>query len=333
MTDPHLHTASPVTTALEEFVHLDHLGLIAVRGADAETFLNAQLTNNVTPAASSTRAWLAGFCSPKGRLIATFVQWRHGDTIYLQTSRDVLEPVLKRLRMFVLRSKVTLDDVSESMVQIGFIDARPAGQERGDAWQVTGNETSLSIRYPEADGAARTLTVITRAAWNAGDHGVGRALSPVDPQTWRWSEIRAGLPRVTTATQDRFVPQMINFEALGGVDFKKGCFPGQEVVARSQYLGKLKRRMALAMVASDDAGVVPAPGTDVFSAGEDGQACGMVVNAERGPDGAIALLVELPLALFNSQSLRVGAADGPSLRIVTLPYPLPDNEVFVRPKL
>lgn len=306
---------------------LDHLGLIAVRGADAETFLNAQLTNNVAPAQSSQHARLAGFCSPKGRLLATFVQWRHGDTFFLQTSRDVLEPVLKRLRLFVLRSKVTLEDVTESVVQVGFIGDVSQGGAAGQAWEVTGDETRSSIRYPDADGAARSLLVLTREAWDT------EQLSAVDPQAWRWSEIRAGLPRVTAATQDRFVPQMINFEALGGVDFRKGCFPGQEVVARSQYLGKLKRRMALATIASGNAGVVPAPGADVFSAGDDGQPCGIVVNAERGADGAIALVVELPLALFDSQGLRVGATDGPSLRIEALPYPLPDNEVFVRPKL
>ena len=333
MTDLHLQTEMPSAAALKGVPLLDHLGLIAVRGADAEAFLNTQLTNNVAPAVSSANARLAGFCSPKGRLLATFVQWRHGDTCFLQTSRDVLEPVLKRLRMFVLRSKVMLEDVSESVVQSGFIEARSADGERSEAWQVTGDETRSSIRYPDADGAARSLVVLTRTAWNAEEPGFGRASSPVDPQIWRWSEIRAGLPRVTTATQDRFVPQMINFEALGGVDFKKGCFPGQEVVARSQYLGKLKRRMALATVASDDAGIVPEPGADVFSAGDDGQACGIIVNAERGPDGAIAMLVELPLALFDSQSLRVGATNGPPLRIEPLPYPLPDNDVFVRPKL
>lgn len=324
----HLHplAGTPRTSADEVRPLLDHLGLIAVRGADAETFLNAQLTNNVAPAQSSRHARLAGFCSPKGRLLASFVQWRHGDTCFLQTSRDVLEPVLKRLSMFVLRSKLTLEDISESVVQVGFIGNGSQGGFSSEAWQVTGDETRSSIRYPDADGSARSVMVLAREAWDA------EQLSAVDPQTWRWSEIRAGLPRVTIATQDRFVPQMINFEALGGVDFRKGCFPGQEVVARSQYLGKLKRRMALATIASGNAGAVPAPGADVFSAG-DGQPCGIVVNAERGADGAIALLVELPLALFDSQGLRVGAADGPSLRIEALPYPLPDNDVFVRPKL
>ena len=326
------HPATPSTAALEVLPLLDHLGLIAVRGADAETFLNAQLTNNVAPVESSGYARLAGFCSPKGRLLATFVQWRHGDTCFLQTSRDVLEPVLKRLRMFVLRSKVTLEDVSESVVQIGIVETLSASDGRSDVWQVMGDETRLSIRYPDADGAARSLMVLTREIWRAEEHGFDHAASAVDPQTWRWCEIRAGLPRVTMATQDRFVPQMINFEALGGVDFRKGCFPGQEVVARSQYLGKLKRRMALATVASSHADVVPAAGADVFST-EDGQPCGIVVNAERGPGGAIAALVEVPLALFDSPSLRIGAADGPPLRIEALPYPLPDNDVFVRPKL
>ena len=296
---------------------LDHLGLIVVQGTDAAAFLDAQLTNNVAVGAAADDARLSGYCSPKGRLLATFVQWTDGENYFLQTSRDIIETVLKRLRMFVLRSKVTLADASDSFVQYGLIDASEADGKQ--VWGMTRGSDRWSIRFPDADGARRTLLIVKRNA----DPQHEAASSPVDASLWRWGEIRAGLPRITAQTQDRFVPQMINFEALGGVDFKKGCFPGQEVVARSQYRGKLKRRMALATGVAKD--IAAAPGIDVFVASDDSQACGRVVNAEHGPNGELALLIELPLALFASDALRLATANGPALRIDPLPYSLPDN--------
>jgi len=242
-------------------------------------------------------------------------------------SRDIAEMVAKRLRMYVLRAKVTIEDVTPMHTIEGFHHSSPLpnGVQLPHVWSIHRDGDTLWIRHPDADGHQRFVRVGT-AAIDARD-------SPIDAATWRRSEIRAGIPRITATTQDRFVPQMVNLEALGGVDFKKGCFPGQEVVARSQYLGKLKRRMALAWVDGiDDGAIVPQPGADVWSA-EDSGPSGLVVNAERAPDGRVALLVEIPLALFDSRALRVGQGEGPPLKIESLPYALPENEVFVRPKL
>ena len=317
---------------------LDHLALFAVRGADARSFLDNQLTRNV-PALEAGRpishASIAGYCSPKGRLLATFVVWSElssefspalssdRETIFMLASRDIGEMVAKRLRMYVLRAKVTIEDVTATHAIEAFHDSSslPECARSLAPWSVLRDGEAIWIRYPDADGFKRLVRVASPTS-EAPDLAVDAAL-------WRWSEIRAALPRITATTQDRFVPQMVDLEAVGGVDFKKGCFPGQEVVARSQYLGKLKRRMALASI---DDSVIPQPATDVWSV-EDSGPVGLVVNAERGADGRVALLVEIPLALFHSHALRVGQSDGPALKIESLPYELPENEVFVRPKL
>lgn len=321
---------------------LEHLALLAVGGADARSFLDTQLTRNVPLNAvgqSLSRASIAGYCSPKGRLLATFLIWsasladdaldassRH-ETLYVLTSRDVAELVAKRLRMYVLRAKVTIEDVTATHAIEGFqeMSSPPDGAVSLDVWSALADGGATWIRCPDCDGRKRFMRIGARSS-DAAD-------APVQGEAWRWSDIRAGIPRITATTQDRFVPQMVNLEALDGVDFKKGCFPGQEVVARSQYLGKLKRRMTPASMASpapDD--VIPQPGSDVWSADDNGPV-GLVVNAERGPDGRVWLLVEIPLALFASSALQVGQSNGPALTIESLPYPLPDNEVFVRPRL
>ena len=301
---------------------LSHLALLRATGADAPTFLDTQLTRNV-PERGAT---LAGYCSAKGRLLASFTLWREQDGIALLVSRDIAEAIAKRLRMYVLRAKVTIEDVTPTHAIEGLAAPRDA-PDAPDVWSVTRDSGGSRIRFPDAAGRVRFLRV---APLPRGPATEGHRTDALDAAAWRWADIQAGLPLITAATQDRFVPQMVNLEALGGVDFKKGCYPGQEVVARSQYLGKLKRRMALASLAPEFG--VPAPGSDLWGTATH-EPAGVVVDAERGPDGRIALLVELPLALFESDALHAGTSDGPALQLHPLPYPLPDNEVFVRPRL
>ncbi len=303
--------------------------LLRVHGADAIPFLDSQLTRNVPP---TDTASLAGYCSPKGRLLASCVVWRGSeDSVGMLMPGPIAEPIAKRLRMYVMRSKATIELVADGTVVEGLL-ATPDTLSL-PVWGVDRHEGSTRIRYPDADGRMRFVRV-----------GPARSTvtqAGVDDATWHWLDIRAGLPSITVATQDRFIPQMLNLEALGGVDFRKGCFPGQEVVARSQYLGKLKRRTALATVAggvgSDlrtdlGADAVPDAGTDVWSSAST-DPIGLVVDAARGPDGRIAALIELPVALFDATDLHVGGQHGALLVLEPLPYLLPDNEVFVRPKL
>ncbi len=307
---------------------LTDLGLIAVTGEDGPHFLHNQLTNDVEHLGQA-EARLAGYCSPKGRLLATFLMWKAGDAIMLQLPRQIQATVQKRLQMYVLRAKAKLHDASDDCVVLGV-----GGQAAGEAlekWfprlpqtpyaKVDGDAGTL-IRAADAFGAARYEWIAARAMAEKVWSELAAALPPVGTQAWRLGDIHAGVPLVMQATQEQFVPQMINFELIGGVNFKKGCYPGQEIVARSQYLGKLKRRMMLASVEAE-----AAAGMEVYSAADPQQPCGMVVNAERNPHGGSDCLVELKTAAVDDGAIHLGAAGGPALAFRPLPYALPDAGV------
>jgi folate-binding protein YgfZ len=207
-----------------ECARLSRYGLLSVQGADAREFLHAQLTNDIQNL-SPERAALAGWCSAKGRLLATFLVIPAPQGFLLQLARDLAPAVSKRLSMFVLRSKVRIADESEAWAQFGVWneDSGPSGIE----WK--GSSAMVPV------GEKRFLRLEAAASASAECKG--------DEESWALQEIRAGRPLITAATQDQFVPQMVNLETLGGVDFQKGCYPGQEIVARAQYRGQVKRRM------------------------------------------------------------------------------------------
>ena len=305
---------------------LPQFGVIDANGDDAATFLHSQLTNDIQHL-DVTGARLAGYCSPKGRLLASFLTWKTGDTIRLLISRDVQAPVQKRLSMFVLRAKAKLTDDSDKLLVVGL-----AGDVRGalssvfdalpDGVHVKVDDPSGTlIRMPDAAGSLRYLWVGPKEAVEARLAKLDGALKRVSPAVWDWLDIRAGEPRITHAVSEQFVPQMVNYDVLGGVNFRKGCYPGQEIVARSQYRGTIKRRTALANVA---AGVELAhAGVELFHSDDPAQPCGMIVNAAAAPDGGVDLLAEIKLAALETGSVHLGAADGPVLRMLPLPYALP----------
>jgi hypothetical protein len=207
-----------------ECARLNRYGLLSVTGADAREFLHAQLTvdiHNLPP----ERATLAGWCSAKGRLLATFLVIQSPQGYYLQVARDLSAPVAKRLSMFVLRSKVKLADESDAWAQFGI-------------WQ---NDSAPSkVEWKDNVGL---VPVDDKRVLRLEPAGTPSLACDGDEDAWYLGEIRAGRPLITAATQDQFVPQMVNLETLGGVDFQKGCYPGQEIVARAQYRGQVKRRM------------------------------------------------------------------------------------------
>jgi folate-binding protein YgfZ len=295
---------------------LDHLGVIEASGDDAAVFLHNQLTNDILGLESGCVA-LAGYCSAKGRLIATSMVWRCNDRFFLALPAELLPSFMKRLQMFVLRSKVTLKDVTESQLMIGA--ACLPSVDAPDVWHGSTDEHGMLVRVPDAVNLQRWVCIGTaeRVRHQWAEWSSTRPTAPAS--LWRWSEIMAGLPHVVEATREQFVPQMINFELVGGVNFKKGCYPGQEVVARSQYLGKTKRRTLLAW--TDD--VTAGAGTEVFSEHDPEQPCGMLVNAELGPDGRVACLVEMKLDARSSR-VHLRSINGPPLDFGELPYALND---------
>ncbi|HTH59386.1 MAG TPA: folate-binding protein [Paraburkholderia sp.] len=305
---------------------LPQFGVIDANGDDAGTFLHGQLTNDIQHL-DVTGARLAGYCSPKGRLLASFLTWKTGDTIRLLLSKDVQAPVQKRLSMFVLRAKAKLADAGDGLAVVGLAgDVRGALARQFDALpdgvHVTVNgPAGTLIRVPDAAGRLRYLWVGPKAVVEAGLASFDGAVKQVPPAVWDWLDIRAGEPRITQPVSEQFVPQMVNYDVLGGVNFRKGCYPGQEVVARSQYRGTIKRRTSLASVAADTDAA--RPGVELVHSDDPGQPCGMIVNAAAAPDGGVDLLVELKLAALESGTVHLGAADGPVLRMLPLPYALP----------
>lgn len=297
---------SPVSGATP----LPHWGVMRARGADAAAFLHGQLTSDVTQLGPD-QARLAGFCSAKGRLQASFVLWRPGpDEVLLACHAGVLPATLKRLSMFVLRARCTLDDASAQWPLHG-LAGRAAADLVGDAapWQCRALPGATLIRLPDAGGVPRALV--------AGALDTG-ALPALDAAAWRWLEVQSGVPVIEPATVDRFVPQMVNLELLGGVDFRKGCYPGQEVVARSKYRGTLKRRAFLF-----DVDAAAQAGQELFHDADPGQPAGLVVNAAPRPDGGSTLLAEVKLVALEHGSVHLGAPDGPALRRRALPYAVP----------
>ncbi|WP_345814089.1 folate-binding protein [Paraburkholderia sp. PREW-6R] len=308
------------------YMPLAQFGVIDATGDDAASFLHGQLTND-TQHLDAANARLAGYCSAKGRLLASFLTWRSGDTIHLLVSKDVQAAVQKRLSMFILRAKAKLADATGETAVIGLAgDVRHALSGVFDALpdgvhvKVDGEAGSL-IRVPDALDRLRYLWVGPKAQIEAQLSRIDGKLKRVSPAVWDWLDIRAGEPRITQPVAEQFVPQMVNFDVLGAVNFRKGCYPGQEVVARSQYRGTIKRRTSLANVAGELDTVKP--GAELFHSDDPGQPCGMVVNAACAQAGGVDLLVEIKLAALENGSVHLGTADGPALTFIPLPYGLP----------
>ena len=305
---------------------LTDLGLIHVHGDDAASFLHSQLTSDIE-GLGIDEARLAAYCSPKGRMMASFLSWKTTDGIFLQLSRAIQAPIQKRLQMFVLRAKAKLADVSAERVALGI-----GGQAAAQALQQwfpqlpeqpfakVDNAFGSLIRMPDARGIARYQWISTpetaQQAWPA----LTTYLKPANTSAWRLTEIQAGIPRITVKTQEQFVPQMVNFELIGGVNFRKGCYPGQEIVARSQYLGKLKRRMSIVSVPTLEV----AAGMEVFTGSDANQPCGMIVNAETSGENQSLCLVELKVADQETGDIRLAGSDGAALEFHPLPYAVLD---------
>lgn len=301
--------------------HLSDSGAIRASGEDARHFLHNQLTNDIDNLGQHD-ARLAGYCSPKGRLLASLLTWAEGDAILLMLPRSLVAGFQKRLQMFVLRSKVTLEDISDSQAVVGI--GMPEGQEVAGLpdrpFHTRPVAAGRLIRLADSEGLRRALWVGPADQRDALMASLPGGLQEQPTAFWRWLDIQAGVPHIVEATREQFVPQMVNFELVGGVNFRKGCYPGQEIVARSQYLGKLKRRMLLASIDIADPAVA-LPGTEVFSDADPGQPAGMIVNAELGPAGHVDCLVEIKMDAIGSP-VHLGHAAGPLLTFKALPYSL-----------
>ncbi|MCZ2495749.1 folate-binding protein [Xylophilus sp. Kf1] len=310
-----LPAALPASGALEGVALLPHLGVIRVVGDDAVKFLQGQLTNDFA-LLRPDHARLAAFLSAKGRMQASFVGLVPvPGEVLLVCSRDILEAVRKRLAMFVMRAKAQLTDASADVAVYGIAGDTVATLAGADlpAWSRRDIADAWMVGLPPAGTQPRAL-------WLAP----ATAAAPVGPvmgaDIWSWGEVASGVATLTAPLVDAFVPQMLNYESVGGVNFKKGCYPGQEIVARSQFRGTLKRR---AFIVHGDQ---PLPaGADVFHSADLSQPTGTVVQMAAAPAGGFDGIVSMQVASAEGGTLHGGTADGPLLSLRALPYPLLDD--------
>ena len=307
---------------------LSHFTLLSISGADATAFLQGQFSCDVA-GLNEGRATYGSYCSPKGRMLATFLLWQELAGWRLLISTAVAAAFQKRLRMFVLRTKVLIEDLSPETALIGIAGASASESLADLGLQLPVAALSLqNVNDGEASNSGHTSVIAIPGNRWIVCVTVDRAKSlwpvlasrtrTVGTTVWDWTDIRNGIPHLVPATQEQFVPQMANLEVIGGVSFKKGCYPGQEIVARTQYLGKTKRRMYLAH--GTDAAV---PGAPVFSDDVAGQANGMVVNSAKAPGGGFDMLVVVQSDSATQSRVHAGAPTGPVLEFAPLPYTLP----------
>lgn len=305
------------------FCTLSHEGVLAVRGVDAAKYLQGQLTCNLNYL-SDTRASLGARCTQKGRMQSSFRILLQGDGVLMAMASGLLEPQLADLKKYAVFSKSKLTDESAAWVRFGL--------EQGDAALL-----SLGLELPaDTDSVVRNDPLIAvrvspdRAElWVPADQAdavkskLSALLAEGDLNQWLLGQVRAGIGQVMAGTRELFIPQMLNLQAVGGVSFKKGCYTGQEIVARMQYLGKLKRRLYRLSLASDQ---LPEPGTPLFSATH-ASSIGEVVIATHTAHN-IELLAVLQAEAAQSGDVHLGTLEGPALQLLDLPYELDrDREI------
>ncbi|WP_198264687.1 YgfZ/GcvT domain-containing protein [sulfur-oxidizing endosymbiont of Gigantopelta aegis] len=307
---------------------LSYLGLIEVSGDDKKTYLQGQLTNDIN-AISSTLSHLSGLCTPKGRLRALFTIFAQGNKLYLQLPYPLLEETLKRLKMFVMMSKVELTNVSDSLIKIGVFGQQAINQLKASNLSIPGEPNMVT----ETDG----IQLIRLAGETPRFECIGcvekitalwQALQPkaqlINTSHWRIMDIEAGIPNVFASSKEAFIPQMLNLQILNGINFKKGCYTGQEVVARMQYLGKLKRKMYRAHC---DAEQNVLPGDLLYSEkSKSGQGAGHIVDAQLSPKGGLDLLAVITSDAVDNNDIFLDEAMQLPLTIVDLPYSLEIEE-------
>lgn len=301
-------------------VPLVHLARIDCSGPDAAEFLQNLLSNDVKHLAADGAAWNS-FNTPKGRMLASMLIHRDLDGYGIVLSADIAAAIHKRLSMYLLRSKAKLNIANVALIGVcgagtAAVLAAAGITAPGEAMRQSIADGVRCVRLPadnyvlitEADNAPALWQRLRSSGAQAGGS-----------EAWHLAMIRAGLPLITASTQEEFVPQMLNFELIGGVSFNKGCYPGQEIVARTQYLGKLKKRMYRIHVRADHS---PSIGDDVFTPEFGEQSAGKVVNVARAPQGGFEALAVMQTGCAEAGEARLGGPQGTPVQFLQLPYPL-----------
>lgn len=305
---------------------LTNLRVFVARGADAVGFLQGQLTNDVAELPTA-EARFAGYCTAKGRLLATAVVWREAesDGVLGLVRSALLDGFVKRLGMFVLRAKVVWDKpealvagITADPTELAALSAAAGVSLPTSAWARVEAPSGTWIAAPHDATELRWWWVATPEQARAADAALAPLMSLDDEAAWRAADLTEGLPWIDAATVEAFIPQTVNLDLIGGVNFTKGCYSGQEVVARTHYLGRVKRRMALGHIELDSSAGLA--GQDIFDADSPDAPCGRIVDAAGA--GRITVLFETTLTALEKPGLRLGTAAGPIIEPAALPYSL-----------
>lgn len=313
------------TTSNNVLCDLNHLGLLELDGADAVSFLQGQVTNDVKMLVG-TNAHYTAYCNPKGRMLALFLAFAHhnnqlGDHLHLQFNRELLEPIMKRLKMYVMRSKVNIKDTSDTLFKFGLNGSQAAlmlaplfAKIPTEDYELTSLDNGAILKLPTI--ADHTRYQIFTDATNAPAiwHALKQNCQLVGKPCWDWLEIQAGIPEIVPATQEQFVPQMLNLDLLNGINFKKGCYTGQEIVARTHYLGSVKRRTYLAEISCE---IAPQAGEKIMDAAQN--EIGQIVRVAPNLTGNYDVLAELRIDAAAAGELICNNA---MLVLKSLPYSL-----------
>ena len=315
------------TLALDErttIADLSHLGLMAVSGPDAEIFLQGQFTNDVYHV-EENRAQLSAWCSAKGRVLSNFLVFRRASSLYIQLPNTLLDTIVKRLKMFILRADVCVTNASDELVRIG-LSGPDASTELATIYgRPPPSEIHAATRFDDTTvirlrgTTPRYLIAAPQPTMTELWRQISVTASAIGHDAWALLDIRAGLATVYPQTSDEFTPQMLNLDVIDAVSFSKGCYAGQEIVARTQYLGRIKRRTYLARVYCDR---LPEPGDTLYHCtGADAQPVGRILNAQWDSDGC-ALLAVVQVGATETSTIHLGRERGPALEIIPLPYTL-----------
>lgn len=317
-------TTSPYYSLDDTYIcELTKLGLIRASGEEAQSFLHGQFTNDLNNV-SSELSQLSSYCNHKGRMLSIFRIFKRDNNFYLTLPREILDTTLKKLTMFKMMAKVDLFDESDELVQFGI--AGPNTESILSSLHITiphqvnhcthSNEITI-IRLPSENTRVLFIsnTNLAIAFWKQ----ISAKISIATSGFWDLHDIHSGIPQVCANTSEAFIPQMTNLELIDGVNFNKGCYPGQEVVARTHYLGKPNRRMYQASIADDNA---PESGTNIYTPEDASQPVGKIVIAQKTSDENCTALIVLRTEKKDDEALHLGSVAGPKVLVQPLPYSL-----------
>ena len=307
---------------------LSHYTLIKVAGSDANNFLQGQLSNDIN-LVTENQTQMSAYCSPKGRALAVFRIFELRNEYFLSLPTEIAEKTLNRLKMFIMRSDVTMDDVTDQYFHLGIAGSNatlaienalgPLSMPQSTDESIVINDISIhnlpstTQRY-ELFGPITNSTEIWEKLMND--------CQPVGQSAWNLQRINAGIPEVLAATSDGFVPQMLNLQLINAVNFQKGCYPGQEIVARTKYLGKLKKRLYLVEVNTTEPVEI---GTDIYESGDNQQSVGKIVLIEANSANSSNALAVLRISALDNQPLHLVDKTGPQISLLEIPYDLDEE--------